>query len=298
MGFFLQLQGFMEFYCCASLNWYGLEGDFAAWQRLKERFAEDPEKSFHSIKEKLKKLEGYSWLQYCQEVFEIRERLAESGGHYISIFDETYPEELKNCHRPVALIIYKGQLNLSPEFRRVCVVGSRNVSEASIKWLETEYCEWLKQAQVKAITVSGGARGVDQVAHGVALRLQRPTWCFVPSGIFKLYPANLKKWESYIIESGGAFVSCFHPEHELRNWYFHRRNEVMAALSSHTLIVEAKRRSGTMVTAAKAIEMGRNVLVVPNHPYSDGRGGLDLLADGAQLVCDAKDLKWQIDGIC
>lgn len=80
-------------------------------------------------------------------------------------------------------------------------------------------------------------------------------------------------------------------EQEMRKQHFHDRNRLIAGLGNMTLLVEARRRSGSLITAQRTIELGKTVLIVPGHPCDGSHlGNLDLLTDGASPVRDAQDL--------
>ncbi|MBX3017790.1 MAG: DNA-protecting protein DprA [Bdellovibrionaceae bacterium] len=172
----------------------------------------------------------------------------------------------------------------------LAVVGSREVSRPSLEWLETELGEFLRR-EVDVNLLSGGARGVDQCAHRTALRKGRPTVVFLPSGFDQIYPRELERWREDILRSGGCFVSEYAPGATMRKPYFGERNRLISAFSDGVLIVEARRRSGTLLTAKAAADQSRAVFVVPGAPYdSQFAGSLDLINEGATMVRDAQEL--------
>ncbi len=201
--------------------------------------------------------------------------------------DLNYPNALRaHTFRPHVLF-YWGQAIWN---EKIClsVVGSRNPSGASLDWMDLELGAFMKTHDVAII--SGGARGVDQRAHQLALRAGRPTVAFVPSGLMRLYPNSLIDWIKPIIDSGGAVISQFAPSATMCKGFFHARNRLIAAISPSTLVIEARRQSGTMLTARQARDMGREVAAVPSSPTEAGLGGLDLIVEGATVIRDAIDL--------
>lgn len=205
----------------------------------------------------------------------------------ITAFDVNYPQQLHALKNPPLILTYFGNLNFSYNF--LSIVGSRNPSGESSQWLDAEISKLLTKTSL--CIVSGGARGVDQKAHSLALRHQLPTIMFLPSGLAKMYPKNIYSWVSLITEGGGAVVSQFSPFQDMRKHYFHMRNQIIASLSNSILIIDAKRRSGTMMTANYASSLGKDVFVLPGAPiYESSLGGLDLIYDGAYLVRDHHDL--------
>lgn len=169
------------------------------------------------------------------------------------------------------------------------VVGSRDPSHQALDWLEEELRLYLKKRVVAV--VSGGARGVDIRAHQLAIRTSRPTVAFLPSGLMHLYPSSLEEWIDPIVAGGGAIISQFSPSARMCKGFFHARNRLIAAISKTTLVIEARRQSGTAMTARYAQNLNRNVAVVPSFPTEAGLAGLDILYEaGGQMIRDHLDL--------
>ncbi len=113
----------------------------------------------------------------------------------------------------------------------------------------------------------------------------------VPSGLGCLYPDTLKEWITPVLNQGGCFLSEYAFEQKMHKHLFHHRNRLIAALGKATLLVEARKRSGTLITAHQAIQLGRPLWVVPGHPHDPHfSGSLDLLSEGAVMIRDAQDL--------
>lgn len=173
--------------------------------------------------------------------------------------------------------------------RGIAVVGSREPSMHSRQWIEEQMSVFLRSQSV--YTVSGGARGVDQAIHDLSLRLQVPTVVVLPSGLGHVYPSSLLPWLDMIVEQGGAIVSEYDHGVCMKKHLFHQRNRLIPALSLVTLVVDAKVKSGTVMTAHQAMNQGRPLWVLPSHPLDvHAQGGLQLLFDGAQMIRDAQDL--------
>ena len=169
------------------------------------------------------------------------------------------------------------------------VVGSREPSDESLQWLEENLAPFIEKTP--SFTVSGGARGVDQRVHRISLRKNIPTVAFLPAGLNQLYPETLYEIRDLILYTGGALVSEFDPDQRMAKHHFAQRNRLIAAMGELTLVIEAKRRSGTLLTAKAAIEQGRPLLVLPTHPLDRlGQGGLDLICEGATPIRDEADL--------
>jgi DNA processing protein len=199
-----------------------------------------------------------------------------------------YPETYNSIAFPPVFLSYLGH-PVWQERSGVAVVGSRNPSRATTDWCEKALPELTAQTEI--FLVSGGAFGVDQIAHRQALRAKAPTVAILPAGLSKIYPSEFSTWAQPIIEFGGALISEFPPETVMEKRQFDRRNRLISGLCIATLIVQARRRSGTLLTARHCMDQGRSLFVVPSHPLdSTYRGGLDLLSEGAQMVLDGVDL--------
>ena len=214
------------------------------------------------------------------------------------------------CHKNGAQIIYPGHafyperfgdlpqppnfLSVSGEFAwqiplGLGIVGGREPTVQAVKWMEEHFLSALRRRQL--FTVSGGARGIDQAAHRLSLRAGRPTIAFIPSGLAQIYPADFRYWRDSIVDSGGAIVSEYAPNELLGSGNFHRRNRMIAALSNSLFVVEAARKSGSLITARYALELGRSLCALPASALEPrAMGTLDLLYDGASLIRDADDL--------
>lgn len=200
-----------------------------------------------------------------------------------------YPESLAVQDRPPLILSYFG----SPCWLKhslLAVVGSRRPSPEALMWMEHEIPRLLDISEDLGV-VSGGAMGVDQKAHSLSIRKKRPTLVFLPSGLSNIYPAALKNWVPSVIETDGAMISPFSPFSPMFKGHFHYRNRLIAALSCLVFVVQARRRSGTMITARSAFECDREIATLPFFPGQGGsQGNLDLIFDGAHIVRDHKDL--------
>jgi len=206
-------------------------------------------------------------------------------------FHPKYPIALFKMESPPPIISWKGEPCWKDHFL-FSVVGSRHAYEDTCNWMDMHLSSFFKRRTQKFCVMSGGARGVDQKAHALSLATEKPTLCFLPSGIKYYYPSELKKWEKSILDGGGAFISVFPLSTEIRKFNFHIRNKVLASMSDLLFIAQAQARSGTMVTARYALHAGVNVSVLPGSPlYTGYRGSLSLINDGCFMVRDHLDLE-------
>lgn len=218
----------------------------------------------------------------------LKKAIDEFGMQFVFIGEAHYPVSFYRVDRPPLVISYMGRW---PEthLQKISIVGSREPHVRTIEWLE----EHLQQALVqnKWLTVSGGAIGVDQHVHKISLRLGQQTLMYLPSGLLQLYPKDLKNWMGLMQESGSCVASEYFPCTEMKKYHFHFRNRLIAAHGNIVFVVQAKMKSGTMVTAQKAIDLGKPVCVIPAFPSDISfSGNLELLGIGVQMIRDAKDL--------
>jgi len=214
--------------------------------------------------------------------------LVSRGVSFTYIGDANYPESFLGMPGAPILLSYRGH----PAWkwgRSLAVVGSRDPSSLSHLWMEEHLASFIRVD--KPIIVSGGARGIDQMAHQLAMRNVTPTVAVLPSGLGAVYPQNLEAWQQKIFDGGGCLLSEYPFTEKMKKHFFHDRNRLIAGLGVATLLVEARRRSGSLLTAHKTLQLGKSVLVVPGHPCdSTHLGNLDLLSEGATPIRDAEEL--------
>jgi DNA processing protein len=147
--------------------------------------------------------------------------------------------------------------------------------------------------------VSGLALGVDTLAHQIALQAQSATVGIIGSGLDfdSFYPAENWGLKQQILEQGGLVISEYPPGTEPVSYNFPKRNRLLAALGSVVWVVQAGQKSGSLITASLARDLGKTVATVPGSIYDDSlAGNLNLLRDGANLILEFTDL-WQLLGL-
>jgi DNA processing protein len=181
---------------------------------------------------------------------------------------------------PVALWV-RG--SLPPPARCLAVVGSRTPSAAGLK---SAFCLCRDLANFNLGIISGLARGIDTAAHLGALdaasAVGGTTWGVLGSGLSRPYPLENVPLMERIVRSGGGVLTCFPPEANPNKWHFPKRNLLMAAWTKGVVVVEARAKSGSLITAKLALDLGREVWVMPGQagdPHSEG--GNELLREGA-----------------
>lgn len=236
-------------------------------------------------------LRGFVWPepQEVRDVFRRTRAWARQGFQFLPLSSADFPRRLLRIEDPPRGLFVWGEKTALLR-AQLAVVGSRSPSLSSCSWIENELRAFL-ESQPGLSVASGGARGVDQCAHRVSLSLERETLIFLPSGFEQIYPRELRNWVTLVHGLGGAFVSEYDPTTPMQKSYFGERNRLISGIAEAVLIIEARRRSGTLLTARAAADQGRAVFVVPGHPYDiQFSGSLDLLGEGATMVRDAQEL--------
>lgn len=197
------------------------------------------------------------------------------------------PLEFHCLENPPERLFYEGSLEILKK-PRLAIVGARKIVPWVEQWMEQELFPILKDLDVAI--VSGGARGVDQRAHFLALRAGLPTIAILPSGLKNKYPTSIQQMESY--REKVLFLSEYEDHEAMKKHYFYSRNRLIAASSNILFVVQAAEKSGSMITARLALEMGRSIATIPANPMEvQFSGNLQLLFEGAIMIRGKKDLE-------
>lgn len=202
-------------------------------------------------------------------------------------YDSLYPEALKHIHHPPVVLYVQGKMEtLHPKY--FAIVGARKANGYAQKIIDSLVPPLVEQGWT---IVSGGALGADTMAHKATLLANGKTIAVLGSGLLEPYPeANIQLFKR-IVESGGVVLSPFPLRRTPDKTTFPMRNRIIAGLSRGTLVVQAARRSGALITARFALEQGRSVLAIPGDINDDlSIGCHDLIKQGARLVTSADDI--------
>ena len=200
------------------------------------------------------------------------ELLREHDARALTWLDSAFPESLKEIPQSPPVLFVRGARD--PQFpQAVAVVGTRHITPYGRQATE-HFCEALARAGVAII--SGLARGVDAIAHRVALENGAPTVAALAGGIDQVYPRENAGLAERILENG-CLVSEYPVGIPARRDYFPRRNRIISGLARATLIVEAGEGSGALHTANWAFEQGRDVFAIPGSIFSRQSQGTNQL---------------------
>ena len=219
----------------------------------------------------------------------IHERIHDETGSMpraLSPADAGYPSRLAEVPDAPATLHVHGAL-VDADALAVAVVGSRRATPYGLEVAETLAAD----LAARGITiVSGLARGIDAAAHRGALRVGGRTLAVLGSGIDVIYPPENRRLAAEIAERG-ALLSQFAPGTPPLPQNFPTRNQVIAALSLAVVVVEAAEKSGSLITARLAAELGREVLAVPGRITApESRGANRLIQDGAHVAMGWEDV--------
>lgn len=206
-----------------------------------------------------------------------------------SLPPEEYPELLKEIPEPPMQLRFEGTLPIAGN-KLLAVVGARKFSPYG-----RETCEQLilSLAHEPITIVSGLALGIDSIAHRAALRVGLQTLAIPGSGLDRsvLHPRSHAGLADEIVENGGGLMSEYDDTMPSGVWAFPRRNRIMAGMCHATLVIEAEKKSGTLITSRLATEYNREVGAVPGPLHSPTSEGPHMLIRlGAAIIRDHNDI--------
>ena len=216
------------------------------------------------------------------------------GIKLLSILDEAYPQRLKNIFDPPAVLYVRGQLPDMNSLPAIAVVGQRKATPYG-RMAAEQLGYHLSNRGV--VVVSGMAQGVDGAAHTGALQGAMPTVAVFGTAIDECYPASHAGMLRQILRHGAA-ISEYPPGKRGYPSYFPQRNRIISGLCLGTVVVEAPKKSGSLITASLALDQGRDVFAVPaNVDAASSEGCNILIQSGAKLVRSVSDILEEYEGL-
>jgi DNA processing protein len=246
-------------------------------------------------------------LKYFWDIDEVRIRAQREEAlcrarsiRWVSWISADYPPLLREIYDPPAVIFYRGRLP-NPEKPLLGMVGTRHPSPEAAS---QAYAVAFGVGQAGISVVSGLAFGIDAMSHRGNLLSAAPGYAVLGSGVDEIFPSANKPLAKRILESGGAVISEYPCGTLPGKWNFPARNRIISALSRSVLVVEAPKKSGALITAAFALEQGKDLWVASSGiqeeqrgSFFDKRGTVRLAADGAEIIYSACDIlgKWNVN---
>lgn len=237
--------------------------------------------------------------EHLDKIFQFRDnkflekiliRIDENHINVVTILDDDYPDRLVNITDRPCVLYYKGSI-LPEDNIAIGIVGSRK-STAYGKWACERFTKEL--AQLGVTIISGLAQGIDTYAHKTAIESGARTLGILGNGLNIVYPKNNSQLYREVSEAG-AVISEYPLDTEPLSYNFPQRNRIISGLSLGIVVIEAKEKSGSLITAHHALEQGKDVFAVPGNINSIYSGGTNrLIKDGARPLLELEDILEEI----
>ncbi|MDT8859039.1 DNA-processing protein DprA [Alkalihalobacillus sp. MEB130] len=210
----------------------------------------------------------------------------------ITFLDSDYPLLLKKIYDPPLVLYALGDKTVLCSEQRLAVIGTRAPTPIGRKTVSTLIPPITKKGWT---IVSGFAKGIDSLAHWEAVNASGTTIAVLGSGHSYVYPKENVSLFSQMSKSH-LILSEYPPQTPPQKWHFPARNRIISGLSKAVLVIEAKEKSGSLITADQALEQGRDVFAVPGSIYSPQSQGTNyLIQQGAMLVRNEYDILQGLD---
>ncbi len=198
-----------------------------------------------------------------------------------------YPVQLKQIYDPPVVLYVKGNISILQNFS-IAIVGAR---QATLYGKQVAFGLAKNLACSGVIVISGLAKGIDTYAHLGTLKAEAKTIAVLGNGIDSIYPKENKELAEQILQKGGAIVSEYTVGQKPEKYHFPARNRIISGLSQGVVVVEAKKKSGSMITVDYALEEGKMVFAVPGRITDvTSEGTNELLMQGAKPIRKIQDI--------
>ena len=209
----------------------------------------------------------------------------------ITIMDKEYPQKLKQISDFPMYLYTKGNIKLLNK-KSIAMVGSRNCTDYG-KNVAKDIGRKLVENNI--VVVSGLAKGIDTYSHLGALFGNESTIAVLGNSIDSIYPQENKWLAKEILNKNGLIISEYVMGAELKKINFPARNRIISGLSDGVLVIEAKEKSGALLTVDFALEQGREVFAIPGNIYSNfSKGTNGIIKEGAKLISNVDDILQEI----
>jgi DNA processing protein len=215
------------------------------------------------------------------------EQYEKNGIQVITIFDQNYPSLLKEIYQPPWVLFVKGNVSLLEQLPKLAVVGSRQATQYGKNAIRLMFPPLVEKG---VVIVSGLANGIDTLAHEYAMKNGGKTIAVIAGGLYHIYPKENLELAKEMMKTQ-LVISEYPPDMKPLRWHFPARNRIISGLSNGTFIIEAKRKSGSLITANYAVNEGREVFSLPGSIFNQNSLGTnDLIKQGAKLVMSSEDI--------
>lgn len=225
--------------------------------------------------------------KYRENLEEYSKYMKKNNIQLITMFENEYPERLKNIYDKPVLLYVVGNTELLKR-NSVAIVGSRNCSEYG-KSISRKIAYDLAKQNI--CVISGLAKGIDKYSHIGALEATGKTIAVIGSGLDNIYPYENKNLYERIIKNDGLIVTEYVIGTKPCKINFPARNRIISGLSDAIVVVEAGLRSGALITADFGLEQGKEIFAIPGNINSlNSQGTNELIKQGAVLVTKSEDI--------
>lgn len=237
--------------------------------KLFYEFAKQPQKELEQIDKKILKMKQY-------------------GITVLTYFDKEYPKTLKYISDFPICLYCKGNTQILNNKNKLAIIGCRDYSLYGEK-VATKFAYELAKNGI--IIVSGCAKGIDSFSHKGCLMAKQSTIAVLGNGLDYIYPSENKILEEQILQNNGLLLSEYIIGTKPSKYTFPARNRIISAISDGVLVVEAKKKSGTLITVDFALEQGKNIYAVPGNINNlNAVGTNELIKQGAKVVTNINDI--------
>lgn len=210
----------------------------------------------------------------------------------LTCFDEAFPVALRHIPDPPLVLYAAGNTELLDQLPAISVVGTRLPTNAAAD----KVAHFLEPLAAAGWTiVSGMAKGIDSMAHHAAIRSKGSTIAVLGGGLRQIYPRSNQELFNKLAATQ-LVLSEYYPDQYPRKHHFPERNRIISGLGFCTLVVEAKKHSGTMHTVMHALEQGRDVFAIPGDPLEHRTAGChQMISEGAGIIFEPGQLidEWE-----
>jgi len=225
---------------------------------------------------------------HCHKLKRMIKTYEEQNIRIVTIADESYPHWLKHIYDPPWVLYAKGNIQLLTRRKMISVVGTRMPTRQGMIAMQTIVKPLIQNGWV---VVSGLAKGIDAQAHRLCLQYDGETIAVIAGGFNYIYPPENESLFRQLATTQ-LILSEYPPVVRPQTWHFPMRNRIIGGLSVGTLVVQARERSGSLITAHFALQYGREVFALPGDILTKEAFGTNrLIQQGAKLVLASEDIE-------
>lgn len=249
------------------------------WNKTKEELIQDGVKQLHANK--------LTNIIYRKNLDKYIEYMQNNNIEIITLQDKYYPDKLKVIYDPPIVLYLKGNKKILNK-KSIAIVGCRLCTKyGQVVSRKLSYDLSLNNINI----ISGLARGIDSYAHKASLDAKGTTIAVVGCGLDRVYPKENYDLFRKIIDSGGAVISEYIIGTKPLARNFPKRNRIISGLSDGVIVIEAREKSGTLITVDFALEQGKNVYAVPGEINKlNSYGTNNLIKQGAKVITNTEDI--------